>query len=711
MSTHASHPRVPTPVGPSRLLLRRLGGALAIASLAALALASGAALAEEATPIVVTFESLQLGDYTARGLSPALDLWVTAPSAGLAGDATLRLAFAPSPMLSAPSAVTVSVNDVAVWSMPIGDVAGPSRRAATASLPREAFKPGLNRVGLRFSLRTAGDDCQDPDLPGRFVTLFRDSSLSFVPGERAGAVAPTLADFPRPFLAVPGETQAPIVVVVPAQATRASFTAAARLAARLGQGGGGGLPGLQLRSADQVTPELLGASHVVLVGARDELPLVEQAAEQLALRWRPGTPGTWLSADGEAARPDDGVIAVGRSPWNERRALLALTGASPEGVAKAGAALAAWTVRGAAARQVAVVPAAPRVYEADVLGQGDTLQLSLRGLGQSNLTYSGQGTSLYTLAFTAGVPDPEKPATLELVTSPSPGLDRGRSSATVEVNGVAVTSTPLEAGPAGVSTARVAIPAGVLRPGLNTLRVGFNLYLPPTPGCGALAEERAFVTLLASTTLSVPQRGGAGGPDLAAYPYPFVANQVVAPTALLLPADPAERAGSLAVAAALGRWASGDALGLEAGLPEQFADAELAVRDLIVYGTSAGNPLALVASQRAGLNPVERTRPLEPLGVVGEERSAWNPERLVLYVSATQPDLLVPAANALTPGKLAGTVTLVDREGRLSAPAAAVSPAAPEVLRAGLDPLRGAAAAVVLATLVVLGVGAYQRTR
>ncbi|MBI4213340.1 MAG: cellulose biosynthesis cyclic di-GMP-binding regulatory protein BcsB [Chloroflexi bacterium] len=667
----------------------------------------GPSAAQETTGMNISFRELQVDDQTLRGFNPTLDVWVTPPGGSLAGDGALNLFFVPSPLLGPPSSMTISLNNAAVWSGSLDNLGG-SRQALRVPLPRELLRSDLNRVNFQFLLRLLDDDCRTPDNAARYVTLFRDSYLGFEP-EEVETVAADLLQFPLPFLSA-SSPLTPINVVVPDSPRSEHLTAAAQFAARIGRSAGPTTPNLVLLRSGSATPARMASGHVVLVGTPEEIPWFAQAHEELPVRWLSDPRGAWVSTEGIEVDQDDGLVAIGRSPWNRLRGLLAITGARPEGISKAGAALAAGTVGGVGRGAVAVVPQmpGPRAISSTL---GSSLGFTLADLGHRSTTLGGQGTHRFGVTFTAGMPDPSRPATIELLTVHSGIMDVERSSSAVNVNGTSIGSVALDASTASFGRSQLSIPAGLVRPGVNSLSIDFTLHLPQQTECGPLAEERAWVSLLSSTKVSIPQVSGAAL-DLEAYPYPFVHNRVLNNVALLLPEAEAEQEGALGVAAELGRWAQQDASSLIAGTRGQLADSELARRHLVLFGTLSGSEAVSQAAPRLVGALFDRTRPLERLGLIAIAPSPWQVDRAMLVVSGAGPDLLPAATAALATRNLSGTALFVARDGRpIPVPAAADSEAAESAApsRPALSPILIASIAVGALTVGALLLGAFRR--
>jgi len=137
------------------------------------------------------------------------------------------------------------------------------------------------------------------------------------------------------------------------------------------------------------------------------------------------------------------------------------------------------------------------------------LDRTVRGIGQQNLIYS---------IFIPYDIDPTLvKLNLELVHSPD--LDVLNSSFTVYLNGFSVAGIlPTDRSSSGTPIA-IGLPARRFRPGVNFLRIGFDLHLPDS-SCER-APDSVWATVLNSSTLDVTYRNRPPVPSLAQFPLPF----------------------------------------------------------------------------------------------------------------------------------------------------------------------------------------------
>jgi len=137
------------------------------------------------------------------------------------------------------------------------------------------------------------------------------------------------------------------------------------------------------------------------------------------------------------------------------------------------------------------------------------LDRTVRGIGQQNL--------IYTIFIPYDIDPTLVKLNLELVHSPD--LDVLNSSFTVYLNGFSVAGIlPTDRSSGGTPIA-VGLPARRFRPGVNFLRIGFDLHLPHS-SCER-APDSVWATVLNSSTLDVTYRNRPPIPSLTQFPLPF----------------------------------------------------------------------------------------------------------------------------------------------------------------------------------------------
>lgn len=629
----------------------------------------------------LSLEALRLGDLTARGRVAYLNIYF--PGHGdyqLAEGSYLQLELDHSPLLRPQdSTLTAVLNGVPVGSLLL--TPDNARRTTwRVELPAGLLATDINHVQLRYFMRLQDDDCTNHENPALYSTVYAGSFLHYQyssPLRYVAPAAPDLGRFPDPFLRSALST-AEVAFVVPDQPSTAELSAAATIAARLGQAAGSKPLTTQLYLAGETTPQLRAGRDLVVIGTPDSNPLLEELAPQLPLKPTDdgGSPG-FLDPSGQPVAPESGVLQEIRSPWDERYTVLVVSGGSEEGLRRAarvlGSRLGAETLRG----RWAVISEA-----SDQLGQGSapsgeqSAAIALGKLGVKETTFQGYGSYSTSFSFDALPPDGPQQAYLDLVMSHSPALDSSRSSVAVALNGTPTGTLPLKADHGSRFRWRVPLPGQAIRPGANSITVTFNLYLPRAEGCGPEAPERAWATLHQDSALQPAPSTGRPSLDMSNLPYPFVQQGTPSGSFLVLPDDPVLLKDGLQVAVALGRHSSGGSTELQAGTASSLTEEVRGAFELIAYGLPENNEViaAVAARLPLALRPgSERTlqnarsvllgvKDAANLGFLELVPSPWNAERALLVVSGTSPEMARHSYKALRDRLPTGNVAIVSND-------------------------------------------------
>lgn len=451
------------------------------------------------------------------------------------------------------------------------------------------------------------------------------------------------------------------VMVVPDSPTPGELQAAMTVAAGLGHMSGGQLA-LSLATDSRVTPEQLGAAHLILVGQAGNLPLLTDMA----------LPAPRLEEVTTA--PTDGVLQMVVSPWNVDRVALVVSGSTDAGVLAAGQAFSARSILVDTRPDLSVVS---HVEPRQVIPATTPIDRSLADMGYSVYVMSSAGVNVIEVPFdvqpgqasTAG-------AYFDLVYNHSGFLNFGESGVGVSVNDQPVGGIALTPESATGQTRRIVIPPSALREGRNALRV--EAYLVPASVCAPLNVNTMWFAIQPDSRLHLPFGLTPTEPlpvfDLGKYPYPFLESPVLLEDTAMVVAgdDPAGWDAAARLAFDLGQ--SGNR---EMAAPSlYFADNVPAdvrhSRHLVVIGQPARLPLlaemtdALPASIEPETNlPVPQNdrrvdyvlRPGASLGFLQIFASPWNPRRAILAVLGSTETGYGWAVAALTTGALKGQLS------------------------------------------------------
>jgi len=637
----------------------------------------------------ITLRQVGQGDLKAVGHLPTLDIWF--PGFGdyeLGEGSYLSLAFDHSPLVRAgDSTITVEINDVPVSSLLLdGDNA--KRSVWNVALPKDRLRQDINHVILKYYMRLRDGECIWDDDTALYSTVYGDSYIHYeylVPRKFISLPPPDLSRFPEPFLRVTSPAGR-VAVIVPDQASASDFSAAASVVARFGQLAGSKPLTATLYLASQVDRDIKMQQDLVVIGQPGANPVLREIGTSLPLKQdQQNVQGGYVDESGSPIDQDAGVIQEIISPWDQRFAVLVVSGGSDEGVRRAARAVSSQLAMKSLQGPYAIVTKA-----AEALWQGENPQnksapvtRSLQQMGLQDLAFTGVGEHAATFSFDAPAPDNRGEAYFDLVITHSPLLDPSRSSLTVSLNGVPMDSLLLQAENSERTSHHLRLPTTGLRAGPNVMTVKFSLYSQRADWreCAPLAPERAWVVLHADSRLVLPAGGEDPPLNLAGLPYPFVRNGLLTGTFLVLPDDPAAREHSLQVAVTLGRQALGDSTEMGAGLAAQLADEVKREREIVLYGVPSGN--AVVADVAAKLplslgKDAQRTlqRPeLVLLGVKDAARlgimelvpSPWNASKALLVISGTSSEMLLQTLPALGERLPDGNVATVNAEGKVAA--------------------------------------------
>ena len=646
----------------------------------------------------VALANLGYQDAMLRGRLVSTDYFIPGPGSYLLDDDNwLDLHYRPSDLLSDRSVMTVFWNGI-----PLQDASlEPTSDLATlvVRVPRERIQPEVNRLQLQAALQLNNEDCVEEN-PARHLTIFNTTDVRYAYLDRQPSptgVTPDLARYPAPFF-LPNDPQpAGVRLVVPAEPSSAELTAAARVAAQLGQfAAGRGVP-LDLVRDAQLDAGDLASQHLVFIGRAARLPSLRALSDPPSgLRRAEG--GGYLDGSGQPLTPGTGIVFEVPSPWNPARAALAVTGPDDLAVERAGTVVSGREGIRALHGQLALVADVQPSAAAAVTAAATAMRLA--DLGRSDDTVSGVGEHAISFSIEAASLGGRASVPFDLVISHSPLLDRVRSSIRVVLNGVPLASTSFRDLTPSRARARIELPTAALKPGPNTVSVEIALSLPRLDDqlCARIPTEQAWAVLHADSAL-VPGDAPSGTDEvsLASYPYPFVRGGRLDETVLVVPDDLGDGTAFARLVADLGRATRAALLTPRVIRASEFDPPVVGESDLILWGLPEANPLL---AQLGGRLPIQVDdsgqrlvlsrdltlvmRDSSRLGVVQEVPSPWSAGRSVLVVSATGAGELSLAVDALRRGQLTGNAALASRASP-SVPVAGQSPT-PEPLVLGGPP-------------------------
>lgn len=161
------------------------------------------------------------------------------------------------------------------------------------------------------------------------------SDLSFTHFEYR-VIPPTLdlAAFPRPFYnALIGGQVESAALVLPVKYSNADLEYAASLVAAFGQVTGSSLQ-FKITTTDKLDDPALQNMNLLVVGQVGAHPLIDELYRANLLPTKQESDGS-LSVRGQSINPNDGIVQIIAHPRDPMRAILVLTGRTPEAVVKA----------------------------------------------------------------------------------------------------------------------------------------------------------------------------------------------------------------------------------------------------------------------------------------------------------------------------------------------------------------------------------------
>jgi uncharacterized repeat protein (TIGR01451 family) len=275
-----------------------------------------------------------------------------------------------------------------------------------------------NQLSILVRMQVPGDECERFDAGQAWLTISRDSLLH-LDHRVQGDPELSLEYFTFPFDEQPDLND--VLFVIPPIPGTVEQEGLLRLAATLGDAtnGAGFRPAVSLGGA--LDDETLSRYHIIAIGRPSFNPLIQKVNSRLPQSFVAGTDEVEEQVGEVFFRlpPDTslGYIQEIPSPWNERRAFLAVTGTTDEGVSWATRALTrqAWRLWG----NLTLVR-----EETEEVQSIDTLALTSRGVASAVVTMMPELTPVATIT-----PTPEAGTGSDVaLTQPAPSpTERGKS--------------------------------------------------------------------------------------------------------------------------------------------------------------------------------------------------------------------------------------------------------------------------------------------
>jgi len=391
------------------------------------------------------------------------------------------------------SSITILLNGLQVSSYSLAKIADTKQKIL---IPANMFSQGNNTLTFIGTLYLPDDretNCQNWDDPSRWFTIEPGGMLhlSFVRRD----LSVDLSNFPQVLIEpleryLPDEAKRQTLIVLPEISTQDDLTSLSTISYILGSAADikhNWHP--EIVTESQFNPNILVNRNVIFIG---------HGPTELQ----------------DTASNDKNYIALHPSPWAQGYAVIVIgdqnrqDGFSPAIVFSDPAR--SVLLHGNVAyvdQQAPLTPQPfPNNFSLEDLGY---LDRTVRGIGRQNLIYS-----LY-------IPYDIDPALVKLNLGlvHSPDLDIQSSSFTVYLNGFSIAGILPTARSSTGEPITVGLPASKFRPGINFIRIRFDLHVPYS-SCER-APESVWATVLNSSALEVTYRNRAPIPSLKHFPLPF----------------------------------------------------------------------------------------------------------------------------------------------------------------------------------------------
>jgi hypothetical protein len=556
-----------------------------------------------------------------------------------------------------PAVLKVTVNGRLLSTIPM------TASNAVSNTVRIALPPDLLRTGsnsIRIGLDTS-TTCEDP---GAIVDVFIDptSILSF--SYQQNPYPTDLSRYPLPFTEE-SLFRIPVTLVLPDHPTPNDLTAAATVAAGLGQMSGGAID-LTAVLASELSPDMRGSHHLIVVGKPGDNAVLSNLALPMLI-------------DDTRLQPGQGVLEEILSPWNGFRLVLVVSGLDDEAVSKASHALnrqahflgMQGTVAVVTALRAVPEPVAPR-----------TPSMTLAALGYGDQVAYGAQPQGFTYDFTLPLGwRLEAPPFFVCKFSHADILDPNASAMDIALNGVLIGSTLLNTDNAGEGELTVSLPRRLLKVGRNRLAIGIEMNFPvgTRDKCMDLADERAWTVISSESEVFLPYETVALSPDLSRLPYPFSQSTGFDHTLFVLPDQPSSKTVSnlIRLAVLLGSSSRQEGVSARVACASDVDEEIRKIYHLILLGRPTENVLLRVVNAYLPQPFVPDSDVLKPLavdsvaflpdpardaGLLELTDSPWNENYSLLAVTGTTDEGVRLAVETLlkSPDALKGNLAVVE---------------------------------------------------
>ena len=521
----------------------------------------------------------------------------------------------------------------------------------SVTVPPQAFAK-LQPEGQSIITFDLSDQSTCGDSLGSTSVVVRNTSRLVLPHITVPLV-PNLNMLPRPLFqhSVVSDTA---LLIVPDTPTPIDLQAALDVAAGFGRMTDGRL-GITLTRLSDVTRTLEASNHLIFVGKPSALPTLAGMTMPMPIS---------QNRFAKLTDPDDGVVQMVVSPWNDGRAALVVSGNTDAGLLKAAQALTSGALRADKGGNLAVI-AGVKPVSTTVASNAREMTFGALGYGQALL--SGQGTRYANFNFDLPTWPAKGDAELSLSFAHSALLDYEQSGVSVILNGLSVGAIRFSDNSTSVKDAHISLPRTTLQATNNSLLLRVDII--PRTSCLPLNSVNAvWVSIQPESTVHFategepPPSAPARRPMLSDFPAPFASASNLAGVAFVVSkADPSGWDAAAHVAMELGRRASDRPVNLTLAFAGDVPPAMRQSNNVLIIGRASQLPIM------ADLNPVlpapfapqsdfaddsasgvqVRSSAKADVGYLQIVPAPWQSERTVLLVMGTSAAGVEHAAMAL----------------------------------------------------------------
>lgn len=361
----------------------------------------------------------------------------------------------------------------------------------TISIPSDALTAnsvdGRHRISFLFDSRFNCDDTSAN------ASLIISAASSIDLNHEIVPITPDLTIFPRPIYQPDSIIPSLTTIIIPDNPSEAEMRAALTVSAGLGALTNGRLQ-YRMVSAAQVSEAQKSDSSIILVGLPKSLPVLQDVTVPYPLQ-----NDAWALAGME---PDDGLVQMALSPWNQNNVALVVSGNSEAGLVKAAQAISAGNLVPAGRPDVSVISAVNPLSVSDTIPQDQTLF----SLGYENRSLGGfEGTYLSYFFPASAEQVLSIGGYIDFVSSHTNLLDFERSGITVYLNRTFVGSIKFTGDVDQVTTTRLNLLPGTIRRGNNLLEIYSDLV--PIYDCYSPDLSSSTVVVSGLTNIHLPVTG------------------------------------------------------------------------------------------------------------------------------------------------------------------------------------------------------------